>query len=1060
MKTTHFSCLLLTLLVQVSLLCVLASGQCLDSQRRLLLQLKQSLTFDSSVSTKLVQWNRTTIDCCSWRGVTCRKNSGRVIGLDLDNEGITSEINSSSTLFRLQFLERLNLASNSFNDTQIPSGLVHFTSLAYLNLSNSFSGQVPNVFSRMKKLAVLDLSSSYSLKIEKPRLSIIVQNLTQLAELYLDSVDMSSQGSDWSRAISSSLPNLRILSLTTCQITGPIDSSFGKLQFLSVIKLDFNSLNIPFPESFANLSSLTFLSLHSCNFSGVFPQRILQIPTLQTLRLSYNELLKGSLPEFPRKGSLRELFLYNTNFSGGVPESIGNMGRLYEIDLSQSNFSGRIPQSMANLTQLVRLNFAYNKFSGIIPPLGKSKNLTYIDLSNNQLSGPIPSTHFEGLDNLVHIDLSFNMFNGSIPSSLFAFPLLQNFLLHFNHFDGELNNFSSASTSQLETLTLSSNKLNGPIPASFFDLKNLKSLSLSYNNLSGTLQLERFQKLENLYSLDLSHNRLSITTSSDDSSTSLLPGIYLLFLASCNLKDFPNLRNQSELQYLDLSDNQIGGEIPNWIWNIGQGSFPSVNLSHNLLTSLQEPYVLPKLSYLDLHSNHLTGKIPIPPDISEYADYSSNNFSSSIPPDIGYNISAAYFFSASRNNLTGTIPESICNAANLAVLDLSNNIFSGKIPSCLLHKGKVLEVLNLGNNNLTGNISGTSVKDCGLKSLDLHANQLEGNIPASLANCTTLEVLNLGNNHLGGTFPCFMKSSSSLRVLVLRFNNFNGSILCSGPRNHWPNLQIIDIASNQFNDKVPQNWFVNWTGMMDGKNDAQLKVDYLSTSDNYLDTVTVTVKGLQIELVKILTIFNTIDISNNRLEGEIPDMFGQLKWLRLLNLSHNVFTNSIPASLGNLKQLEALDLSVNKLGGTIPMELASLNFLSFLNLSYNQLTGRIPTASQFYTFEEESFMGNKALCGNPLNISCVEAERKPSSGPKYEQDSSDKIQWEMISAEIGFSVGLGIVVLPLFFYKRWRRYYYEHVDRALSKIIHILPQKRRYQGQRRANGTRARRGRM
>lgn len=406
--------------------------------------------------------------------------------------------------------------------------------------------------------------------------------------------------------------------------------------------------------------------------------------------------------------------------------------------------------------------------------------------------------------------------------------------------------------------------------------------------------------------------------------------------------------------------------------------------------------------------------------------------------------------------MTGTVPESICIAVNLVVLDLSNNIFSGKIPSCLLHKGKVLEVLNLGNNNLTGNISGTFVKECGLKTLDLHANQLEGNVPTSLANCTTLEVLNLGNNHLGGTFPCFIKRSSSLRVLVLRSNNFYGSILCSGPRNHWPNLQIIDIASNQFTDKVPQNWFVNWTGMMDGKNDAQLKVDYLSTSENYLDTVTVTVKGFQIELVKILTIFNTIDISNNMFEGDVPDMFGKLRWLRFLNLSHNAFTNSIPPSLGNLKQLEALDLSVNKLDGRIPTELGSLNFLSFLNLSYNQLSGRIPTASQFNTFEEGSFGGNKGLCGNPLNISCVEAESKP----EYEQYSNDKIQWEMISAEIGFSVGLGIVVMPLLFYKRWRRYYYEHVDRALSKILHILSQERRNQGQRRGNGTPARRGRM
>ncbi|KAK1370706.1 leucine-rich repeat receptor-like serine/threonine-protein kinase BAM2 [Heracleum sosnowskyi] len=293
MKIPHMSWLFLTPLFQL-MLCVLAFGQCLNSERNLLLQLKQNLTFNSSSSTKLVHWNQTTEDCCNWRGVTCNKTSGRVIGLDLENEAITSKINSSSTLFKLQFLEIFNLASNRFNETEIPAGLFNLTRLVYLNLSNSFSGQVPNVFSHMEKLVVLDLSSSNSLVIENPNLSRIVQNLTQLTELYLDTVNMSS---DWSRAISSSLPNLRILSLTDCHITGPIDPSFGKFQFLSVINLDRNNLSVPFPKSFANLSTLTDLSLHSCNLSGVFPQRILQKPTLKALRLSYNELLEVSLPE-------------------------------------------------------------------------------------------------------------------------------------------------------------------------------------------------------------------------------------------------------------------------------------------------------------------------------------------------------------------------------------------------------------------------------------------------------------------------------------------------------------------------------------------------------------------------------------------------------------------------------------------------------------------------------------------------------------------------------------------------------------------------------------------
>ncbi|KAL1816963.1 hypothetical protein ACET3Z_019537 [Daucus carota] len=1060
MKTTHFSWFFLTLWFQISLLCVLASGQCLDSQRSLLLQLKQSFTFDSLSSTKLVQWNQTTKDCCNWQGVTCKKRSGRVIGLDLSNEGITNGINSSSTLFRLEFLERMNLASNSFNSTEIPSGLSNLTSLVYLNLSNSFRGQVPNVFSRMEKLAVLDLSYSYSLKIENPKLSIIVQNLTQLTELYLDTVDMSSQGSDWSRAISSSLPNLRILSLTECHITGPIHPSFVKLQFLSVIKLDGNNLNTPFPEVFANLSNLKVLSLQACNFSGVFPQRILQIPTLQTLYLSGSRLLRGSLPEFPQNGLLQTLVLTFTNFSGVLPESIGNLGSLSRMELTDCNFSGKVPNSMRNLTSLVHLDFSYNNFSGNIPLLHKSKNLAYLDLSHNILSGTIPSTYFTGLDNLVHVDLGFNAFTGRIPSSLFALPSLRQIKLSQNQFSGLLTDFSDASRSQLITLDLSSNKLNGSIPLSWFELKRLNILSLSSSQLTGSLQLDTIHKLVNLTNLDLSYNQLSIETSHNRSRETLPPQYNTFRLASCKLKSFPYLGNgnQSRLNVLDLSDNQIGGAIPNWTWNLGNGSLTYLNLSQNQLVSLQEPYAIPRLSVLDLHSNQLTGKIPVPPETASYVDYSANNFSSSISLDIGKNLAFAYFFSVSSNKLTGTIPESICEATYLQVLDLSNNGFSGVIPSCLLGQTDSLVVMNLGNNKFSGDINGTFMENCGLRTLDLHANSLQGNVPISLSKCTMLEVLNLGSNQINDTFPCFLKNSSSLRVLVLRSNKFHGEIYCQGPTSHWPNLQIIDIASNKFTGKLPENIFLNWTAMMGYKDDAQLESNHLRhkilTLNNfyYQDTVTVTSKGFEVQLVKILTIFNSIDISCNLFEGNIPEGVAKLKELYLLNISNNALTGPIPSSIGNLKQLEALDMSMNKLSGRIPAELANLNFLSYLNLSYNQLTGRIPTGPQISTFEEGSFRGNEGLCGKPLNRICGGRSSESYIPPLKKDDySSDKSPGIMISAEIGFSVGLGIFVMLLFYYKKWRIYYFEHVDRALSKIFRKHPPKRNNQAQRRGN---------
>ncbi|MBA0703049.1 hypothetical protein Goari_022557 [Gossypium aridum] len=40
-----------------------------------------------------------------------------------------------------------------------------------------------------------------------------------------------------------------------------------------------------------------------------------------------------------------------------------------------------------------------------------------------------------------------------------------------------------------------------------------------------------------------------------------------LLLASCNISTFPAfLRSQESLDNLGLSNNQISGAIPNWVW--------------------------------------------------------------------------------------------------------------------------------------------------------------------------------------------------------------------------------------------------------------------------------------------------------------------------------------------------------------------------------------------------------------------------------------------------------------------------------------------------------------
>ncbi|XP_021603284.1 receptor-like protein 9DC3 [Manihot esculenta] len=146
-------------------------------------------------------------------------------------------------------------------------------------------------------------------------------------------------------------------------------------------------------------------------------------------------------------------------------------------------------------------------------------------------------------------------------------------------------------------------------------------------------------------------------------------------------------------------------------------------------------------------------------------------------------------------------------------------------------------------------------------------------------------------------------------------------------------------------------------------------------------------KGVKLEYDKIQDIFLAIDSSNNRFEGKIPEIIGNLKGLNLLNLSNNLLKGHIPPSLACLSSLEGLDLSKNKLSGKIPPELAQLTFLAFFNVSYNELEGPIPQGKQFDTFQSNQYEGNLGLCGAPLTKKCEDFGDSPPFFPTSDDES-------------------------------------------------------------------------
>ncbi|XP_048128142.1 receptor like protein 22-like [Rhodamnia argentea] len=328
----------------------------------------------------------------------------------------------------------------------------------------------------------------------------------------------------------------------------------------------------------------------------------------------------------------------------------------------------------------------------------------------------------------------------------------------------------------------------------------------------------------------------------------------------------------------------------------------------------------------------------------------------------------------------------------------------GTLPECLMSFSKDLSVLNLRMNMIQGVILGKIARDSSLRTLDFSQNRFEGTLPRSLLQCKSLEVLDLSNNRMEDTFPDWLEMLPKLQVLVLRSNKFHGFVRSPRAARPFPELCIFDLSNNNFSGPLPIRYIMKLTAMMN-REKGQGKLQYMG-GYGYQDSVMVTMKGLEIRLVKILTIFTNIDLSSNHFVGELPMEIGSLKSLKGLNISHNNLTGYIPLSTRNLTDLEWLDLSSNQFIGRIPQELANLTSLAFLNLSENRLIGPIPPGPQFTTFKSDSFAGNPGLCGFPLPETCESGSRETPPETILQENDTEHGGWfEWRTILMGYGCG-------------------------------------------------------
>lgn len=367
---------------------------CSEKERNALLSFKHGL---ADPSNRLSSWSDEE-DCCTWQGVRCNNITGQVMELNLNTpvgspyRELRGEI--SPSLLELKSLIRLDLSSNYFVLTPIPSFLGSMESLRYLDLRLSgLMGLIPHQLGNLSNLQHLNLGYNYALQIDNLNW---ISRLSSLEYLDLSGPDLHKQA-DWLLVLSA-LPSLSELHLESCQIDD-LGPPKGKTNFthLQVLDLSNNNLKQKIPSWLFNLNkTLVQLDLHSNLLQGEIPQIISSLQNIKTLDLHGNQL------------------------SGALPDSFGQLKHLEVLDLSNNTIICPIPSSFANLSSLRTLNLAHNRLNGTIPKnLCFLKSLQVLNLGANSLTGDMPVT-LGTLSNLVTLDLSSNLLEGSIKEINFA----------------------------------------------------------------------------------------------------------------------------------------------------------------------------------------------------------------------------------------------------------------------------------------------------------------------------------------------------------------------------------------------------------------------------------------------------------------------------------------------------------------------------------------------------------------------------------------------------------------------------------------------------------------
>ena len=224
-----------------------------------------------------------------------------------------------------------------------------------------------------------------------------------------------------------------------------------------------------------------------------------------------------------------------------------------------------------------------------------------------------------------------------------------------------------------------------------------------------------------------------------------------------------------------------------------------------------------------------------------------------------YNIETTTTLDLSNNQLTGMIPNNICELPNLRWYSynfvagstlqssfIGNNQLCPPYPVCIedyveqqdltncqapegyveifgqFYSIEQTTELNLFQSGLTGSIPSEIFELINLTYLNLSLNELTGSIPSEIGNLVNLTSLSIYNNQLTGEIPPEIGNIENLEKLYIHNNQLEGSITFIGS---LTNLEFLYLYNNQF------------TGVIPSEIGNLINLNYLKLRNNYFTGV-------------------------------------------------------------------------------------------------------------------------------------------------------------------------------------------------------------------------------